>query len=149
MRTLLVVTVFLLGCDRPTHTFNVDSALLPYVEEFRAEALAQRSTVSIDELDMHFANTSGFGPGVVGRCEHGLVPQVTIDPVWWSIATPNNRENIVFHELGHCILMRDHDYAMLAPGVPASIMYPVVIPDSIYASHHTYYMYELFADAPR
>src|SRR5204863_130538 len=36
-------------------------------------------------------------------------------------------EALIFHELGHCILGRDHDMSLLPKGYPKSMMYPANI----------------------
>ena len=99
-------------------------------------------------------------PGVLGVC-------IT----WRSLTNPNDprkeiqidregftekiksggpaAKTIVFHELAHCELDRDHteDFMVGADGerIPFSIMYPSLWPDeSIYTRYYGHYMDELF-----
>lgn len=62
---------------------------------------------------------------VVGLCVHeDGGPTVYLSGDFWSTASDAQRWVLVFHELGHCALNREHrdDLTLLAGGCPVSIM---------------------------
>lgn len=64
-----------------------------------------------------------WGEQVIGLCcgvTHNTV-LVRFRESWWLRASRWEREQLAMHELGHCILGRDHDDAMRGK-LPASIM---------------------------
>lgn len=68
---------------------------------------------------------------------------IEIDPTHWNIMNESFREELIFHELGHCILMRDHDSLFLDNvGIPKSIMYPYSFGRE-YNKYKDYYLDEL------
>lgn len=55
---------------------------------------------------------------------------VRINPLAWTNANEYERENIVFHELGHCAASLPHDNSLDSSGCPRSIMNEVAFWDS-------------------
>ena len=47
---------------------------------------------------------------------------VIIDANFWTAASDNSKEMIIFHELGHCFLERGHNDDKKSDGTCASIM---------------------------
>ena len=81
----------------------------------------------------------------VGECVRGGgMPLIYLDPDFWDNSYDWKREQLMFHELGHCILDRPHTDQKLEDGCPISIMDPYVIGESCYLSHRNYYFEELF-----
>jgi hypothetical protein len=58
-------------------------------------------------------------------------------------------EIILFHELGHCELKREHDKSLAKPSdnrfIAYSIMYPTIIAAEDYTLFYDHYMLELFS----
>jgi len=104
---------------------NVDKALWPYFRSFEDAARDRGHTVdlastrivgTIEEIkEDNIAGTCSYG----GRQSH---KDVIIDKSFWDRASSLYREYIVFHELGHCYLFRDHTEACLQNRTYASIM---------------------------
>jgi len=96
----------------------------PFFERFEVEAAARGLTF---DLDLHRLETS-LEPidegNVVGQCEwHSHAPEhVIIDMEFWENASDLAREYVMFHELGHCILFREHDNSESPFGNCLSIM---------------------------
>jgi hypothetical protein len=65
---------------------------------------------------------------------------------FWDSSTQARREQIIFHELGHCILSRSHTSNKDSGEEPLSIMYPTIFDDYHYTLNHSYYIHELFLD---
>ncbi len=88
----------------------IDSSLQEYFDRFAGEG-ALRNVV----VDYEASKVSGYirlitSPNVIGQCAHdpNQPGTVIIDRAYWNIATDLEREFLVFHELGHCLLNRDH-----------------------------------------
>lgn len=123
---LLLLIVF--SCEentpRPT-VFQIDDGLLPYLETFLAEASSRGLTFINENLIMEFGTAADE---VCGQCkivENGGQRTILIvqNSFCWIDVPAQNREAIVFHELGHCLLARNHREDKLPNGAPASIMY--------------------------
>lgn len=89
---------------------ETDAELIPYFELFAEEA-AKRGIV----VDYEAARIEGLmqeidRPNVLGQCfrNEDKPRKVIIDIVYWTEATEVEREFLIFHELGHCFLDRDH-----------------------------------------
>lgn len=68
---------------------------------------------------------------------------IEVDQDSWNNSIESAREEIIFHELGHCILGRDHDNNMIKEySVPKSIMYPYVFGFAFH-EYRQYYTSEL------
>jgi len=116
---LILALVFLgvMGCatTRPVH--KVDKELAPYVELY-AKALAfngcknkylnlpRRTFIVFDNL---IENTVEGVGSEIGVCEPGYHTfTVRVDRYHWNLASIQQRMQLVFHELGHCVLRLDH-----------------------------------------
>jgi hypothetical protein len=72
--------------------------------------------------------TYGAAADTVGLCTlDDSGPLVLVGASYWAAATPAERRVLVFHELGHCALGREHR-PMIDEGTkcPMSIMFPSV-----------------------
>jgi hypothetical protein len=135
MRFILLALVMLSGCGRNF----VDPALAPYVQRFEAAGGLQ-----IRYLNIHFGSLPSKEEGL---CSHFPSPEVTIDSTAWQGLSEVQREVVVFHELGHCILGRGHLAETLPGGFVASVMFPQVsigIDQPYYQEHRQAYIDELF-----
>jgi hypothetical protein len=136
----LVLVLLLSGCmprrHHHTNTFQVSPDLLPYVLRFEAEALKRGKTIKIQDL---------IASGVLAYCVVGTdSPTIKIvDRDWFDHTSDASREHVVFHELGHCILGRDHNDAQEYFG-PSSLMNTYMFDDETYLMYHDWYLDELF-----
>lgn len=70
--------------------------------------------------------------------------EIQIDPDHWATASDFGREELVFHELGHCALGLDHNANHLDSGIPESIMFPYAFGEAdYYPPNRPYYFYQL------
>ena len=123
-------------------TKKTDQEFKPYVKQF----------------EMYYNNTvktpivfgDKFEKSVVGVCitysKH--VKIIKINPRFWNKADDYEREALIFHELGHCELDKDHNDSLyeISEGhfIPASLMQSNLLDGNTYTTYHSYYMYELF-----
>jgi hypothetical protein len=98
------------------------------------------------DIPIGFAPQNGNVIGMCTRWSNGY-RQIEVDPTYWNdpTTTENERIALIFHELGHCDLNRDHDTTLLSSGYPESLMYPYDV--GFLSSMQTYYFHELFHPA--
>lgn len=103
---------------------NTDNRLWIYFTRFE-EAAARRGI----HIDLSAANIHGViqkinDVHVVGMCNHNSKQpsRIIIDSSYWKRVSDDRRELVVFHELGHCFLARDHYDGITDDGVCESIM---------------------------
>lgn len=87
-----------------------------------------------------------LAPKEIGRCTaYNITKQkeIFIDPHWWKKASKEDREILIFHELAHCALGREHSDGEFN-GVALSIMNVKHINKDYYAKFRKEYIKELF-----
>ena len=108
----MIIVILSAGSCRKDESVElfIDSSLQEYFDRF-AEEGALRNVV----VDYEAARVSGFirlitSPNVIGQCAHdpNEPGTVIVDRTYWNVATDLEKEFLVFHELGHCVLDRDH-----------------------------------------
>jgi hypothetical protein len=121
-----------------------------YVNNFLTNAQKRNITLNVNikiDFDQSLSNTQ-----IIGACVYSVPRYISINPAWWNRTdiTNSEREYAIYHELGHCILDRNHktdltsfvDYP--SAQVPVSMMYPSIISSTIYKNNLQYYNDELF-----
>jgi len=130
---------------------NVDLALEPYFQNFEREALERGLRVDLSAADITGTIEEIHEDDIAGTCSYnrfGLDKEIIIDESFWNRASSFYREYIIFHELGHCYLDRDHLDACLQEGIWSSLMRSGTIDGcSDYYNQQTreYYLDELFS----
>ena len=127
--TLLILSG-LTGCQSSSQPepiqYSVPAEAEVYVQSFRKEASQRHQSVSMDNLIITFGATQS--EDVCGQCllQSGKTPRITLstDAFCWQQASQYERECLVFHELGHCLLKRAHKTDRLPNGTLASLMNP-------------------------
>jgi hypothetical protein len=133
MKNLIKITLLLslLACEKTSAplVYQADPAIEVYIDRFIEEAAIRGITIKKENLIAEF--TSERTNEVCGQC---LTATKNIDKnqrkitisngaICWSAAPTENREALVFHELGHCLLGRSHRNDLFANNAPASIMF--------------------------
>ena len=146
------VMAFLLltGCNAaptfdPRDITGVNPVFTTYVADF--EALYHGS---IGDVPIQFGTTTGTD--VIGDCMIWNVSgvkyrEIKISEAYWNAISNSSREALLFHELGHCVLNRDHvTTTMWYNGgiVPTSFMYPYTFFNDGLLALKTQYDQELF-----
>lgn len=111
-------------------------------------------TIEIKDFDAESTEVNGKRLFTVGQCEYGTpwsAPAIILQKHYWEDYSEDTREELLFHELGHCLLMRDHVETTFKDAsdleAPTSIMFSRVIPGAIYVTNRNYYINELFTNA--
>lgn len=130
--------------ERLNELMYVDSQFKPYVRSFVQEANKRRVHVDVSQTTIIFGKTKeNNDDNAVGTCSYMTSkPLITIDEEHWYAVDPSTREELIYHELGHCVLGRDHCEAV-DKAEPYSIMEPKLI-GSYYGNNREAMIDELF-----
>lgn len=140
-------TLILSACAKEKGT-NIDASFSRYTDRFVYYAKSLGKPVNMNNVTISFSNSLGRsadGYEILGTCMRSGygVPEVKINIERWSTADYYWREQLIFHELGHCVLGRDHTEVKSAAGELASIMNPFHLGES-YKTYQADYIRELF-----
>jgi hypothetical protein len=142
---IAILILLLLGCSKDSDL--VDRSLQGYLDDFRKEALKRGFKVDYDtkqieaRLELHQDNSN------LGWCNFNAdVPnQIVINSYYWDVLDGLEKEKLIFHELGHCVLNRPHYDATRVDGRCKSIMHSGQrCSDDYNPSNRTAYLDELF-----
>ena len=158
---LLILTILTVGCTTVNHNNYVikvddqpyqyvDSQFRPMLEMFVTLAATKDIQVDTSNLSMTFGLVRSVKSDTVGTCSQDEVGVmvIKIHDESWAKMDPLQREELIFHELGHCLLDRPHCTTKVK-GKPISIMHPKVIPKKHYKSNRKELINELFSVDPR
>lgn len=143
---LTSLALLLSGCGK---TLQVDG-FEKQVNAFTAASVQAGHPLTIDNLVIQEDNLGG---NTFGECVTKPLhpPTILVNRVFWEArsVTDRLREIVLFHELGHCILGRQHNSELRADGAPSSIMDPNPVDEQKYEALRSYYVQELFAENAR
>jgi hypothetical protein len=129
--TLMVTGV---GCAVFNVQFGRHEKIEPFVAMFE-QNYGQKVDVGI--------GFGSFPDTVVGLCNH-VTNSITLDKEYWDVISYQKKLILVYHELGHCTLMRRHIDKRFEDGCPISIMHPEILPDVCINRYLDYYLLEIF-----
>lgn len=154
MRYAVCLFLLLCSCQKLLHTpvVNIHPEFKDYVTEFLEEGAARGRPIEITDLIVEFSY--GLNDQVLGECfTFGGYKSNTIliNSNRWLYKPDEYRRVIMFHELGHCVLDREHELTGRVRGgycTPTSIMWPYVVDQTnMYVANWNEYMIELFLGA--
>lgn len=150
---LYIVVLMIGGCAKPPQikVVRIDSELQEYATRFeQASSVYANHPIVIDNLVMVFDDALTKS-GEIGFCEQNPdQPLVHISRAYWNLVSDRDREELVFHELGHCVLWLQHDNASVIDAinpsqqVPASIMKVYHFDGGFYYQNRVEYLKQLF-----
>lgn len=121
---LLALCISLFSCGTDD---EVPADLQLYLDRFEEEANKRNLSFSTEVEETKVLLVEIISGGVLGQCvrDEENPNQVHLDRTYWEdeMTTDLDKEFVVFHELGHCILNRDHINNPDTDGVCLSIMY--------------------------
>ena len=108
MASLLFLIVFS-ACSDEDQTVEIDQSVRPYIERFEAEAAIRNININIEESGIG-AQIATIDGDAVGQCvsSQSRGEFLRLDERYWSRASDLQKEFLIFHELGHCFLGREH-----------------------------------------
>ncbi len=156
--SIILVAASLVGCGKPA---VVEAEFQPYLDSFYSEAQQRGKDIQRGNISIHFGELPDT---IAAHCvlsnsrPSSGGDEVVINPTAWNAYSKQflpEREIVVFHELGHCLLGLEHEQGTLElcdernhfyyPQAPLSIMKSDAFVDpSLYADLRTYYVDQLF-----
>lgn len=103
---LALLTLVISGCGRSPGSY---SGFEEYVNSFVAEGRARGVSVDTFGLDIKFVDSYGDDSSpvtTIGECNIDT-GRITVSKSFWD-DSPDYREELLFHELGHCLLYKKH-----------------------------------------
>lgn len=147
MKKILALVMTLVSCGSNFTLASQDDDLASYVQRFEdVYGIEISDVISITFADLDSANTNHVGVCTVND-ETTKSDYIQIDPNTWATFDDSTKEEVIFHEIGHCILDRNHTTAVRDSvkygRIPASIMFPSILDTNFYQRFHDYYRNEL------
>ena len=131
MRVLVLVWLIMLNVAcAPFTTYTIDPTFMPYVIEFSQH-------VNVSRVTIQFGNVP---EAASAACYKNNLGDMTINVrnTMWNILCDKQKRALIFHELGHCVLGRDHLDNL------DSYMYPEIQDCNFYELNEPYLIQELF-----
>ncbi len=144
----LCLAVLFLSCgkkdDSPPDTLAIGAEFTPYVARFETASGQYGSKLTVTNLVIQFGDTQSSTER--GACEigGGNPPTIIVNQESWNRISDAEREEFLFHELGHCVLRRKHKTGYDGDGKPLSIMFPYSMDALTYQNKQGAYLAELF-----
>lgn len=122
---LLFMCGFLFFNSCAKDTLETDEELQPYFQLFADEAAKRGITVDYEAARIEGLMQNITQSNVLGQCfrNEEKPRKVIVDQNYWDAASELDRQFLIFHELGHCFLDREHDDRSDGQGVCISIMH--------------------------
>lgn len=186
----LFISSILLGCHLATvkstqaeaivkkgpEFVGIDDQIKKYYDEYILLSkryhvvFSKRPTIGLKKIT---DKATIFGTAVIAQCRRSEeFQEISVDTKFWDKSDEKERRMTIFHELGHCMCGRDHDYAegkfyqekiveqiidyiwqrasfQVPEGYyndycPKSLMHPIIPDDSCLRKHYNGYLKELF-----
>lgn len=164
---LLIIALLFSGCGKKYSQTFVEDTLQPYVNKFVLAAKIRGVNIEIKDIVIKLGDANDYNPQInkVGYCifdrtysgfemfqDEETSNMIIVDQKFWNRTdiTDIQRTELLFHELGHCILGRKHD-TRIYHNLPESLMYPNLVSMSyfiMYRANEEYYFDELFKFRP-
>ena len=126
--------------DSHKSQLSIDSDLKPYVDAFISAGRINHKNIYINDLVVQFQPDDFFQKATeIGRCTQcrdnkNCTPIINIRFSWWIKKTTSelNKREVMFHELGHCVLNLPHNDKRDGGDYPVSVMNAYQIGDNLY-----------------
>lgn len=118
--------------------------------EKAAKEVSAADAVEVTDLIIEFGTLPSANQ--TGLCEVSgdSTPKITVNEKIWATLDFVSRQQVLFHEMGHCVLHRNHNAEMDSNmGLPKSMMYPFRINGQIYSQFMEQFHEELFDPSKR
>lgn len=125
----------------------------PYVSSFLSEAGARGRPIKFEYLkglsiSLGDAKKACKSETAIGCCETFAGSNeriITVSEFFWSVNTDADRTEVLFHELGHCLLDYKHRDHKDEHKNPKSVMNSSAFSGKYFSDHYGEFMVELFS----
>lgn len=167
MKKLLIflsVTLYLSACGLPIPFINdqvnkdagesrqfesTNPVFHSYIEEYeqKGKSATGKQNFKVNDIPVNFGDTENIAfQGVCFEYFDGK-KEIIIRESWWKNVNEQYRKSLLFHELGHCHLNREHLEETLKVSDQThkvSLMHSIVLTPKEFQSYEEEYMHELF-----
>lgn len=122
--------VFFLGCQHENDfvpVLDIPAEFRPYVDSFVVAASERGVNITLDNLIITYDSSLSVAycaNSNVISSQNNIQKIIFLNPYIKCWQNSRQLETLIFHEMGHCILGREHDVSLLPNGDEKSIMYP-------------------------
>ena len=149
---LAIMSILSIGCApqsqfEPQQEYTIEPALAQYVESFQADSNRLGRPMSITSLVVQFDT---LPDRVIANCTRSgySSPVIRFSTTYYnyykSQGLDHDIEQVMYHELGHCILGLSHNDDKASNGWPQSIMNTYHFSGSLYYNYKDNYLNQLF-----
>lgn len=127
---IILITIYFTACAEKTYT-SIDPDFRDYVQDFDRQYVGEMPNLIIQfgDVSSHAADCRELSNGQ---------KSIYVSKALWDAYCPSQRRGMLFHELGHCVLNRDHSDNYI------SYMWPVIRDCDFYNRQRTALDNELF-----
>jgi hypothetical protein len=144
----LFLLMFFVSCSTIRSTKFIEPQAKEYVREFIEDAETHSTKVDVRNLTLVFLDIREINQwGLYGYCDI-RTKTIIIFKTAWDILSPVNRKHLVYHEMGHCVLLRKHvtEPMGLYSRCPQSIMTPGGYEEFCNQMYEKEYIHELMTN---
>ena len=127
---LFTFTGLIVGCSI---TRTTDQEFTPYIRDFERTTNRRNATWFVESYPVVFRSSDNHA-GVCYTATH-----VEVDPEYWYRKGARRRQELINHELGHCVCNLPHNENLLKDGCPESAMFPTTISAKCLNKHWDHY----------
>lgn len=134
---LLVVAIFLTYCKRKPDTPEFEKYVTKFEQEFNVDTF---------NIPIHFKKLDGAEVGMCYLFQFKYWRSIAISKEFWDDASDTEKELLIYHELGHCVMELEHDNTLYNIGlynIHNSIMNEYIIPEVFYINFREHYIEDL------
>lgn len=136
--------------DQETRKHNTTNPVFnSYIKSFEAAGSKNGVSVSASNVPVNFGDTENPNHrGICATYQDGS-KEIIIQKSWWNAQPEDFKESLIYHELGHCVLGRDHDdHTVNIAGqiYKTSMMNTTIISPIHYSPNKDNYHNELFTN---
>lgn len=110
----------------------IENTFVPYYETFLTQADKHHRVVDVTGLTIRTVPTiPNLGTIVVRAYCYQKSRRVDVAATYWNTANDTCRQELIYHELGHCVLGRDHNNNKIYVNnfeIPGSYLNPAGLP---------------------
>ncbi len=140
MRTPIILTIGLLTSCAQQEGFRVAKSLpneiREYYSRFHEYYGIDPNYVSVEFVDDVKGDDGTCSAVATCTAYPSGLREIVIEKPYWDELGDYGKEELIFHELGHCAFDRGHDESVRDDGCYASIMNPYVFGDTLCYSDH-------------
>lgn len=135
-----------LGPTNPKELLTWNAAFDKWASKYHLILNMQKIEVRFGDIDCPKDKMNG-DYCVVAYCREQMpFSQIVVDRKTWNESDAYDKEQVYFHEMGHCMLHRDHKDNKDKDGNYTSVMHFSMIPSDMYKKRRLDYMKELFTE---